>query len=453
MSKRFNNFVPVFVATYLLIGLSLFLLLQRNLNDWVDFMQNDAAVASFGVFAVVGIVGFGLVFLLKKKPDILSASPKILKATFLLVLMVAAGTFTYLNFTSTQDNYAWLSDGLLYQKMGLSLLSDHEFMFMGNFTHNAGPIYPMYLAVFYLFLPAHLGSQIAVEIAFVAAALTVFFITKRMYGQTPALITTALATAVPIYIFSTSRGYSEPLMAILYTVTLFFILESLKPGKENRIILAGFFAALGILTKSSFGYFFIVTGVIGFLWRFYYVQRGVFKNRNYVAATGVFFSLVLAWTGRNLYHFFDGTLASFLAAIQPSDYMNAAMIYTFSNEVGSYLVQCLIFLAMSLVFASAYVWVFGDYLKASLKRFREERISLLVVSAVLPMLIGVLVSAVFFVYENHWMADYLISYAPVTQVRYFMYNLVRYFFIALVPMTWAAYEVARKLKPEASPLQ
>src|SRR5512137_1494808 len=94
-SKRFSNFVPVLVAAYLLVGLSLFLLLQRNLNDWVDFMQNDAAVATFAVYATVGIGGSGLVLLLKKKPDILSASTKLLKIAFLLVLIIAFSAFTY----------------------------------------------------------------------------------------------------------------------------------------------------------------------------------------------------------------------------------------------------------------------------------------------------------------------------------------------------------------------
>jgi 4-amino-4-deoxy-L-arabinose transferase-like glycosyltransferase len=451
ISKRFSNLVPIFVAAYLLVGLSLFLFLQRNLNDWVAFMQNDAAMATFGVYAAVGVLGLGLTVLQKKNPDILSASPKILYASFLVVLIVAFSAFTYLNFTATQDNYAWLSDGLLYQKMGLSLLQNHEFIYMGNFSHTIGPVYPMILAVFYLFLPAHLGTQIAVEILFVAATLVVFFLTKRMYGSAPALITTTLATSVPIYIFSTSRGYAEPLILLLYTATLYLIIESLRPGKENRIILAGFVAGVGILTKSSFGYFFIVTGVIGFLWRFYYMRWRLFKNKNYVAAVVIFLSLVLSWTGRNIYHFYNGTLASFLAAIQPSDYMYAGTVYTFTNDIGGYLMECLFFLAMSLFFAAAYIWIFSDYLKKSWTRVREERMSLLVLSTILPFVIGILVSAVFFVYENYWMEDYLISYLPVSQARYFIYNLVRYFFIALVPLTWIVYESAKK--PRLDPNQ
>jgi len=40
----------------------------------------------------------------------------------------------------------------------------------------------------------------------------------------------------------------------------------------------------------------------------------------------------------------------------------------------------------------------------------------------------------------------LISYWPISQVRYMIYGLVRYYFIALVPLSWLAYESGKKDK-------
>jgi hypothetical protein len=428
----------------LVFGLLLFVFLQRDLNDWIAFMQNDAAMALFGLYVVVGLLGVGFTVLLKKSPNILSASPKILAASFLVAIVVSATVFTYLNFTATQANYQWLNDGYIYQEMGQSWLQNHEFILNGNFSHHFGPIYPLYLSVFFLFLPPQLGSQIAAALMFAAAAVIVFFITKKMYGTNPALITTALVMTLPIYVFCTSRGLSEPLMLILYTLTVYFIMESLKPGKENRIIIAGLLAAIGFLTKSSFGYFFIVTGVGGFLWRFYYMRWSVFKNKNYLIAVGIFLSLLLVWTARDLYHFWDGTLASFLVAVQPSEYMYSATAYTFANDFGGYFVECIFFTALTAVFAATYLWIFADYLKPVRKRFREERISCLLVSIVLPVVIGILITSLYFVYENYFMEDYLLTYLPVSQVRYLIYQLIRYYYIALVPLTWIAYEMAKK---------
>ncbi len=391
-------------------------------------------------------MGVCVTFLLRKRLDLLSAPRRVLVASFLLAIVAAFAVFTYLNFTATQANYCWLNDGLIYQEMGQSFLQNHEFIVNGSFSHHFGPVYPMYLSVFYLALPTHLGAQIADEIIFVVAAMVIFWVTKRMYGTVPAVISTALVTTVPIYVFVTSRNYSEPVILILYTLTVYFILESLKPGKENRIILAGFVAAVGFLTKSSFGYFFIVTGAVGFLWRFYYMRWQVLKNKNYVTAIAVFFSLLLVWTARGIYHFWTGSLSSFFAALQPSNYMYAATTYTFGSDIGGYLVQCIFFTVLSAVFALGYVWIFASYLRQAWKRIREERISCLAVSIVLPFVVGVLIASLYFVYENYWMPPYLITYYPVSQIRYLVYQLVRYYFIALVPLSWLAYEAANLAK-------
>jgi hypothetical protein len=443
LSKDFRFLLPIIICSYLLVGLFLFIFLQGNMNDWEAFMGNDDAMALLGVYAAAGALGIGFTWLLKKDPDLLAAPRKTLVMSFLIAIIVGACTFTYLNFTATQANYAWMNDGFEYLQMGQSLLVNHEFIVNGTLTQHFGPLFPLYLSAFYAVLPVHLGTQIADEIIFLSAILVVFYITKRMYGTAPALISTALATTVPIYIFASSRNYSEPLVLIFYTLTVYFMLESLKPQKENRIILAGIIAALGVLTKSSFGAFFIITVAAIFLWRFHYMRWKVF-NKNYITATLVLLGFDSVWVARNVHQFWNGSFSSLFAASQSSSYMEKASTYVFSTDVGGFLVEALFFGAFTLLFASAYIWFFKDYLQKAWKRIHEERINGLLLLTVLPFATGVLVSAMYFVYENSWMPDYWISYWPVTQVRYLIYQLVRYCFIALVPLSWLAYEATKR---------
>jgi len=446
LTKHAHALLPVIISVYLLTGLFIFIFLQGNMNDWVSFMGSNAAMALLDVYIVAGVLGIVLTLFLKKDLNLLAAPRKILTISFLIAIIVGACAFTFLNFTSTQANYDWMHDGLLYQQMGQSFLVNHEFIVNGTLTHHFGPLYPLYLSVFYTVLPVHFGTQIADEIMFFLAILVVFYVTKSMYGSIPAVITTALVTTVPIYVFAASRNYSEGVILIFYTLVVYFILESLKPQKENRIILAAVMAALGVLTKSSFGVFFILPVAAVFLWRFYYMRWKVFKNKNYIVAVLIYLGITSVWTARNIYQFWDGSFWNLFAATQSSSYMDQATSYVFSTDVGGFLVESLFFAAFALIFASAYIWIFKDYLQKAWKRIHEERLSGLTLTIALPFVTGVLATAMYFVYENYWMPNYLISYWPISQVRYMIYGLVRYYFIALVPLSWLAYESGKKDK-------
>ena len=446
--KRQLAIVPVITCLFLLTCLFTYLILQGNMQDWISFMGGEASMALFGLYSVAGIAGIAATLLLKKEANIFEAPRKLLTITFIASIIIGLGVFTYLNFTTTEANYDWMHDGLLYRQMGQSWLINREFIVDGLYTHHFGPLYPIYLSLFYAVLPLHLGTQIAVEIIFSLCIATVFIVTKKLYDTIPALISTAFVVTNPTFLFTTSRNYSEPLVLILYTLTIFFILESLKPEKNNRIVLAGLFAAFGFLTKSGLGYFFIITGCAGFLWRFYYMKWRVFKNRNYLAAIAVFLTLVLAWTARNLALFWDGTFSGFFSAAQPSIYLNDAVVHSVTKDLGSFMIEFWFFTTLSVLFLAPYLLILSPYVKKALSNIRDERISCILLAIILPIIIGLFMGAAIFIYENEWMPDYWITYYPVSQVHYLTSTLIRYLFIAIVPLSWLAYEVARK--PEAS---
>lgn len=436
--------VPIIACIFLLTCLFSYIILQGNMQDWILFMGGEASMALFGLYSLATFAGIVTMFFLKKENNILKDPNKELSIIFLVAIIIGLATFSYLNFTSTEENYNWMHDGLLYQQMGQSWLFNQEFIINGVPTHHAGPLYPIYLSVFYTVLPLHLGSQIAVEIIFLFSIVTVFITTKKLYKTTFALISTAFIVTNPTFLFATSRNYSEPMVLIFYTLTIFFILQSLEQKKGNRIILAGLCAALGFLTKSGLSYFFIITGGAGFLWRFFYMRWSVFKNKNYLLAIVVFLSLILTWTIRNLNLFWDGTFSGFFSAIQPSQYLNDAIVHSITNDPGSFLIQFWFSTILSLIFLTPYLWILSPHIGKALSKIRNERVSCLALAFILPILIGLVMGSALFIYENEWMPDYWITYYPVSQVHYLISTLIRYIFISIIPLSWLAYEMAGK---------
>src|SRR5581483_6932041 len=57
---------------------------------------------------------------------------------------------------------------------------------------------------------------------------------------------------------------------------------------------------LAYLSKSSVGYFFVIAGAGGFLWRFYYKRWKLFTNFWYMAAIVLFLGLASWWAIRNV---------------------------------------------------------------------------------------------------------------------------------------------------------
>src|SRR6267143_1686047 len=90
------------------------------------------------------------------------------------------------------------------------------------------------------------------------------------------------------------------------------------------MMLAGIFAGITYLTKGVMGWFFIVGGLAGLAWRFYYMRWKVFSDRYYLVAIGIFGAFVGFWSARNLALFWDGSTKGALTAWQSSAFFAAA---------------------------------------------------------------------------------------------------------------------------------
>lgn len=197
-------------------------------------------------------------------------------------------------------------------------------------SHHYPPLYPLYLVPFLAamdFSPA--AAQVGALVAGLALLAVFYMASASLFDPTRALWFSALVSLDPVLVATTGTGYSENLVTLLFVVTVAAILKSLE--RPRWILVAGVTAALAYLTKSSVGPFFLIAGLAGFAWRFHFVRWGVFRDRAYLGAIGLFLFPVGVWAGRNLFWFWDGSLEGLTTAWQTSDW--------FSQATGAAIVQ------------------------------------------------------------------------------------------------------------------
>lgn len=367
---------------------------------------------------------------------------RVVWACFLVALVTAAAAWGFTVLTSTEADYQRSYDGSIYIQMAQSLLDNHTFLQDGRPSQHFGPLYPLYLAPFYLVSRGLGATRAAILGMGVLALATVFFTTRRLYGSTRALVATTVVLSVPSIIIYTSRNLAEFLVLLLYTLTLYCLYRSLEEDHRRYVLFAGLFAGLAYLTKSSTGYFFLLAGVAGFLWRFRYVHWGILRDRRYWAAVVLFMVPVGLWGLRNIYVFWspDQGLRGLLDSWNGDFYFNAAVRAVLPGYWERFAFLLLIFGAFTVPFLLSFLWPFLPQLRGTLARWREERVSLLLVGAVVPLVLGILISSIYYITE-HYLVNPQLAGLPENQANYFIHNVVRYIVVALVPLLWLTFEV------------
>lgn len=314
-------------------------------------------------------------------------------------------------------------DGARYSAMGESIADDKGFTmpygtiyFSDSYerepSHHYPPLYPIYLSVFYLalgFSPE--TTKLASILSGILLMVVVYLTTKNLYDKDKALFVTTLVAITPQLIISDGVGYSESFVTLFFVLTIWAILKSLTDSKW--MILAGLFAGIGYLAKSSVGYFFIIAGTCGFLWRFYYMRWEVFKDKYYMAAIVVFGFLVGGWSLRNITTFGFPNW-------QTSNYIDFTTSYAMSN-FSLYLYGLMVSIPIFILFFLSYSIFFLPELKRSVKKVKDEYVSGMWMAVVLPFILGWIISTMLWTWEQY----------PV-----FWHDRQRYVIMALVPLLW-----------------
>jgi 4-amino-4-deoxy-L-arabinose transferase-like glycosyltransferase len=355
-------------------------------------------------------------------------------------LVLSAPVIVFFGMMNTQPAY----DPIIMMQMGdgfakygeflhpYFLASDHGFMELHGgldsnilvYSHHYPPLYPAYLGLFYKMFGFSLEiTKVAAFTLYVFLLFVVYFTSNDLLrSREKALMVTALVGLNPWLIFYASRLYSEPLVIAFFTLTVWAILKGLKD--ERYLLLAGLFAGLGYLTKSSVGYFFILAGVCGFLWRFYYMRWEVFRNKYYLGAIAIFAAFVFSWALRNIMTFGWPNW-------ETSNYVS----YVTSNSL-VHLDQFILVLVPKLIFLILLLLIFGllflPELRNSIRNWRDEENSGLWLAVFTVLLIGSMFSAAFYLTEE----------TPILWADNFRYILCGY-----VPLIWLGMKYLR-LGPE-----
>lgn len=278
------------------------------------------------------------------------------------------------------------------------------------YTQHFPPLYPAILAAFFLpFGPSMAALEAANFAGAVLLTVVAFATTTDLYGRKRGFAVAAVAATFPILVGYDALGLSETFVTALFALTIWAILKSLD--KPRFIMLAGVFAGLSYLSKASMGPFVLLAGAGGFAWRFYYVKWGVFRDKNYLAAVGIFALLATPWLARNWIRFqsFDS---------QPHATHALRELFT-QHASWVFLLQALLATTLALV---AFALPFLPGVRASFSSLRDEKTSGLWMAVVTPAIVATFFVAAFGASEG---------------IEILTSNLVdRYVVTCLIPLLW-----------------
>jgi len=339
----------------------------------------------------------------------------------LLVLIVLGLAFRVTSLMNRDLGF----DANYYLTMGQSLIKHGEFYMpwgdpsnlngVPQFSHHISPLFPAYLSMFFeIFETSYAVAQLASFVISALGLLAVYRATRDLYGGAVALVATAIFSLDFELIVETGKIYSENMTFLFFALTMWAIIRGVKD--DRYIVFAGLFAGLAFGVRSSLGYFFIVAGVAGFLWRFYYMRWAVFKNKWYMLAIAVFLCFVGGWGIRNVYRFG-----------WPNWETSAAIQSTLTNAF-SQPVQYLTLVILLVPFFVFILLTYGAFmlpeLKSSVRQIKDEQVSGLWLAVFLVPFIALFVSGALSLSETQ------------RGVPLFWRDRIRYIFYAFLPLVW-----------------
>ena len=304
-------------------------------------------------------------------------------------------------------------DSTTYLEASRSLIFNGSLRIETSLAPRHPPLMALILAPFGLIFGFNEFAVHFFELGGFTALLVLVYAVSQKFGHPFSLIPCTLLSLDPVLYLNMSDGRALCLLMGLALVTLIAVWRGLSDPRWLLIAAVG--ASFAYLTADTVGYIFVVGGLAGLLWRFYYDRWAIFRNTRYLAAMSLFAAVVLTWTSYNL--------------------VSASTVYTDPRVVG-YLDR-LIFrtpLDVGIVVVSGFVGYFVLYLAQtgipflgirgvrrslfSIPRLalQDQRIGAMLLFIVVTVVISAVVAAAFVLYEplrNLDYADTYLRYAAV----------------------------------------
>lgn len=299
-----------------------------------------------------------------------------------------------------------------------------------GYSHWFPPLHPMYLA---LWITAFGFQPIVLKTAnIVISILTlvlIYYCSKDLLDRNKALAVTAIMAMQPVLIISTAHSFSENIVVLTYVAAVWAILKGFRHPKY--LILGGFLAGLCYLSRSNVGYLFILIGVVGLAWRFYYDGWDLFKNKYYIASISMFTLIFGSWTLRNIMHFgLDGW--------ETNPIITEMFVTTLDNPMTAAWATYTTLLSTLILFLPMFIFFMPEWALA-LKRWREEYFGGLFIASLLPFVI----TGMFMIACWVWALEEMSLPPPTIWLA-----SVRYLVITTVPMLWIGFSIARFTKKD-----
>jgi 4-amino-4-deoxy-L-arabinose transferase-like glycosyltransferase len=358
--------------------------------------------------------------------------------------LVAGLVFRTVPLLISPDRPLATCDGRAYYDMAVALASGQGF-YVGDAyllgacrghielgpSHHYAPALPIIEATFIVVLGnsslALVASLLSLSWLAVGAA---WWTTRDLFGSDAAMLV-AGATSLEWtgVVHGTLYGYSENLVMIAIAVSLWAIIRGLRD--DRFIVLAGLFAGIGYLSKASLGWFFLIAGLGGVVYRVLFRGWRVLLNRWYWAAVAIFAVPVLIWSYRNISLFWDGTLPGLADAWQTSA-LHSRMVAYAVQQPGLLLVGLLGTLpTLAILAVIPYAPLFGG-IRPALRHWKDEEAFGLWLAIGLIFVLGWIFDAVF------WVND---------QTSFLYADPVRYVMPASMPLLWL---IVRHGKPSTA---
>lgn len=205
------------------------------------------------------------------------------------------------------NNEPVMSDQLVYDKLALSLLQQHEFSIeKGQPTAYITPLYPFFLSVIYFFFGHnYLYVKLAQGLLGSLVCLITYFIAKQIFNPPVAVLTFFFMAIHYFFIRYGLLLLTENLFILLLSLSILFLIKFYKNPSYFSAGLFGLFSSLATLTRSAYSLFPFMAVII--LWaglKFLNISWGKLLKFSLIIAL-CFILPIGIWTIRNYAVFKD----------------------------------------------------------------------------------------------------------------------------------------------------